>query len=103
MADASVMAARVDGVILVAQIDQTRKDALSDAGEKVKRVGGHLLGVILNRANLESSYANKYYGTYENLDGMNGEMSDSLSEKENGSKEKITISSVLENIKNKIG
>ena len=99
VADASVMAARVDGVILVAQIDHTRKDALSDAGEKIKRVGGHLLGVILNRVNLESSYASKYYGTYENLDETNEDMSD----KENGNKEKLTISSVLENIKKKIG
>ena len=103
VADASVMAARVDGVILVAQIDHTRKDALTDAGEKIKRVGGHLLGVILNRVNLESSYASKYYGTYENLDSVNEVMSDSANDKENGNKKKSTISSVLENIKNKIG
>ncbi len=101
VADASVMAARVDGVILVAQIDFTRKDALLSAGEKIKRVGGHLLGVILNRVNLGSSYASNYYGTYDNFPELK-ESDKSDKRKLNGDIGKM-VASIFENIKSKIG
>jgi len=103
VADATVMAARVDGVILVAQLEHTRKDALLDAKDKIKRVGGHLLGVIINRVNLDASYASKYYGSYGTYENLVQMTDNDPKDNANGNKEKTTILSIFENIKNKIG
>lgn len=65
MADASVLAARVDGVVLVADAGKTRREALKKAAEALRRVGARTLGVVLNRVGLHSEgYSYYYYYSY---------------------------------------
>lgn len=53
VSDAAALAARVDGVLLVVSSGQTRRDAAQHAKEQVERVGGRLLGVVLNNVKAE--------------------------------------------------
>lgn len=46
-AEAARLAAMVDGVVLVARARTTSKQALSNAADQVRRVGGTVLGVVL--------------------------------------------------------
>jgi capsular exopolysaccharide synthesis family protein len=62
LADASVLAARADGVLLVIQSDKTQMNAAMAMIDQLKRVGAHVVGVALNRINTRNSY---YY--YEDL------------------------------------
>jgi len=64
MADASILAARVDGVILVADAGRTRREALKKAAEALRRIGAHVLGVALNRVGLRSEGYSYYYYYY---------------------------------------
>lgn len=64
MADASVLAARVDGVVLVADSGKTRREALKKAAEMLRRVGARILGVALNRVGLHSEGYSYYYYSY---------------------------------------
>jgi capsular exopolysaccharide synthesis family protein len=52
-ADAAVLSARVDGVVLVVSAGRTRRDLARHAREQLDRVGAHLLGAVLNNAKLE--------------------------------------------------
>jgi succinoglycan biosynthesis transport protein ExoP len=49
VADASVLASRVDGVALVVQPGHTDNESAREMAEQVRRVGGKLVGVIFNR------------------------------------------------------
>lgn len=69
MADASVLAARVDGVILVADAGRTRREALKKAAEALRRIGAHVLGVALNRVGLRSEGYSYYYYYYYSDEG----------------------------------
>jgi capsular exopolysaccharide synthesis family protein len=53
VSDAAVLAARLDGVLLVVFSGRTRRDRARQAKEQLERVGARLLGVILNNARLE--------------------------------------------------
>ena len=73
--DATVLAAAVDGVILVAESNRTTYPALSHAREAVERVGGHVLGVVINKVKqTRGGYYEGYYsyGYYGEGDGSNG-------------------------------
>ncbi len=48
VADPAVLAGRCDGVLLVARAGKTDRGRLSDSSQIVDRVGGRLLGVVLN-------------------------------------------------------
>jgi capsular exopolysaccharide synthesis family protein len=48
-ADASVLASKVDGVILVVEADRTPLAEAEAAKRQLERVGGRILGVVLNR------------------------------------------------------
>ena len=69
MADASILAARVDGVILVADAGRTRREALKKAAEALRRIGAHVLGVALNRVGLRSEGYSYYYYYYYSDEG----------------------------------
>jgi len=63
VADASILAAKVDGTILVVDAGQTRAPALQRAAEAVSRTGAKAMGAILNKL-AESGhgyYAYNYY------------------------------------------
>ncbi len=54
--DAAVLATRVDGVLLVLQAGQTRRDRAREARQKLEKVKANIIGVVLNNAKLESGY-----------------------------------------------
>jgi capsular exopolysaccharide synthesis family protein len=59
--DAAVLAPRVDGVILVVNAGKTRRDLAVKARDMLNQVNAHILGVVLNNAQVDrSAYA--YYG-----------------------------------------
>lgn len=63
VADASAMAPRADGVILVARAGSTSRDRLQEAAGLVGTVGGRLLGISLNYQKVEGKqYGYQYYG-----------------------------------------
>ncbi|MEA2641130.1 MAG: protein-tyrosine kinase [Chloroflexota bacterium] len=53
-ADASALASRVDGVVLVLDARRTRRDPARRAKEQLERVNARLLGVVLNNAQLDA-------------------------------------------------
>ncbi len=63
IADAAVLASKVDGVLLVVSAGETTRDACHLAVQRIKQAGGRLLGVVMQKAPVaESSY---YYGAYQ--------------------------------------
>lgn len=96
LADAAEIAARVDGVVLVADTSKTRPAALAHARESIDRASGTLLGVVLNklqRKQLRSGYYYYYYySAYGDYRGKaastnghsNGHTATAVSEKSNG-------------------
>jgi capsular exopolysaccharide synthesis family protein len=66
MADAPVLCSLVDGVVLVLAAEVATKPAVMRAIEQVQSVGGKMLGVVLNKVDLErnSYYYSQYYGEY---------------------------------------
>lgn len=46
--EAALLAQHVDGVVLVAECEQTKREILSLCKEKLTRLGGKVLGVVLN-------------------------------------------------------
>jgi tyrosine-protein kinase len=61
VADAQILAAKVDGVILIVHPSRTHADAALASVEQMKRAGARILGVVLNRIPRNGSY---YYGGY---------------------------------------
>ena len=62
VSDASVLMNVVDGVVIVANRNATRREHLIDAVQQVRRSGKSLLGVVINRA--EQRRADRYYYSY---------------------------------------
>lgn len=60
--DAQLMAARVDGSILIAREDVTQKETLLQAEKMLKMVGANILGVVYNGAKNETNKDYYYYG-----------------------------------------
>lgn len=61
LADSAVLARQVDGVILVLDVPQVRRQAAVRAKESLEKVGGHIFGTVLNRINpRELGYAYQY-------------------------------------------
>ncbi len=61
VADASILAARMDGVLLVIRPGKTPSDAALSTLEQLKRSGARLVGVVMNRIPRNRPY---YYGGY---------------------------------------
>ncbi len=66
MADTPVLASVVEGVVLVLSADSTTRPSVMRALDQLHSVGGKVVGVVLNRVNLErnSYYYSQYYGEY---------------------------------------
>jgi capsular exopolysaccharide synthesis family protein len=63
LADATVLASKVDGVILVAQAGRTPRSMIRQSIAQMKRVGAVLLGAAVNQVEIrEAQYS--YYGRY---------------------------------------
>ena len=48
VADAQILSTKVDGVILVARCEKTKKEALLNCKKMIDQVGGNTIGVVLN-------------------------------------------------------
>lgn len=63
--DSSVLAPRVDGVLIVMQPGKTKLAASKQAIEQLKRAGANVIGVVLNNVEISrSSYKYAYYRGY---------------------------------------
>ena len=62
--DAVVLSKVTDGVLLVVRAGKTLRDEAKRSARKIRDVGGDVVGVILNEADIESrrGYYYKYYG-----------------------------------------
>jgi capsular exopolysaccharide synthesis family protein len=64
--DAAVLAPRSDGVILVAALNETHRDAAHRAVSVLQNTGARVLGVVVNKTEAgRSGYYAAYYGTVE--------------------------------------
>jgi len=66
VADATILAPKVDGVILVVNSGTTRPEALTETRNMLSKGNARILGVVLNRVEKEGSSA--YYYHYRNSD-----------------------------------
>ena len=63
ISDALILARNVDGVVLVARAGETPRESIRRAVEQLRGVGGKLLGVVINDADLRHTF-DSYYGVY---------------------------------------
>lgn len=61
--DASILATKADGVLLVVRQGFSKREAIRKSKEQLSRVGAHLIGVVLNRIQQASEdyYSNYHY------------------------------------------
>ena len=70
VADAAILAPKVNGCVLVAEIGQTGQDTLKESAERLRSTGARLFGLVLNRSKAGTGgyyqyyYSDRYY-TYE--------------------------------------
>ncbi|MBI2708720.1 MAG: polysaccharide biosynthesis tyrosine autokinase [Actinobacteria bacterium] len=73
VADAQVLTAYVDAVVLVASVGTTNRHAIAHAAETLAEIGAPTIGTILNRVDDFSSYGYGYgYGDSKRKDGRWG-------------------------------
>ncbi len=67
--DAVVLSKLTDGVLLVVRASKTEREEARRSAKKIRDVGGTIVGVILNEADVDDrrGYYYKYYGYGENL------------------------------------
>ncbi len=63
-ADAKILAARVDGVLLVVEAWKTKKESLQATIHQLRQLNANVIGVVLNRIPMKYSY---YYESYHFL------------------------------------
>lgn len=68
--DAAVLAQGVDGVLMVMDVGETRREAARQAVESLRQVGANVIGVVLNRV---PSGGGRYYYYYYHYDGYYGD------------------------------
>jgi non-specific protein-tyrosine kinase len=66
--DASVLADKVDGVLVVIRPRYSRRGAVTSMVDQVNRVGARVIGVVLNRMPRSGDYYGAYYQRYTNPD-----------------------------------
>jgi capsular exopolysaccharide synthesis family protein len=59
--DPCVLGSQVDGIILVVDANTVRPEMAQKAQELLTKARGHLLGVVLNRVEIENDHAYYYY------------------------------------------
>lgn len=72
--DSAILSRAVDGVMLVVDTGATRAGALVQSKEQIERVGGHLLGVVMNKLSPGRSGSHYYY-YYQYAYGSDGRRS----------------------------
>jgi Mrp family chromosome partitioning ATPase len=66
MADTPVLCPLVDGIILVVAAESSTRPAVTRAVDQIKNTAGKIIGVILNKVDLQRNayYYGQYYGEY---------------------------------------
>jgi capsular exopolysaccharide synthesis family protein len=64
VADASVLSARTDGVLVVVNTGRTRRAAVQQAVDGLGQVGAQLLGCVLNMVSTRGGRSSQYYYSY---------------------------------------
>ncbi|MFM7100701.1 MAG: hypothetical protein ACKO3N_05990, partial [Verrucomicrobiota bacterium] len=64
VSDASILASEVDMAVLVVQYRKYPQQMTLRAKQMVEKVGGHLLGVVLNNINISQDSYYYYYSGY---------------------------------------
>lgn len=66
MADTPVLCPLVDGIVLVVGAEVSSRPTIQRAIDQIQSVGGKIIGVVLNKVDLErnSYYYSQYYGEY---------------------------------------
>jgi non-specific protein-tyrosine kinase len=64
VADAAVLTAKVDGVLLVVRPEYSRRELVNGMKAQLERAGGRVLGVVLNGVTPKSDVYMSYYGRY---------------------------------------
>jgi len=75
LSDAMILATQSDGVLLVLDVGQTRRDAARRAVESLRQVNARIVGVLLNRVPTKGGgyyYYYYYYSGYYSDDDQNG-------------------------------
>jgi Mrp family chromosome partitioning ATPase len=73
VADATVLSKRVDGLVLVTESGQTRRDAAQQAVATLRQAGARMLGGVLNRASHKGGgYYYYYYSSYYHSPSKDG-------------------------------
>ena len=67
--DSAILGAKTQGVLLVFNMDETKREAASFCIEQIKRSGGNVIGGILNNIDVDRRYGyyygNRYYYRYK--------------------------------------
>jgi capsular exopolysaccharide synthesis family protein len=86
--DASVLAPRVDGVLLVVKPGVTKFMAVKQAVEQLRRVGANVIGIVLNEIEFKRFryYYKSYYYTYYETDPYKAKKSGNNRKNRGGSK-----------------
>jgi Mrp family chromosome partitioning ATPase len=71
--DAAVLSTQLDGVVVVFEAGQTRRELAEKAVGELRRVGANLLGVVMNRLSRGRGGYNYYYYYYYSDDGKRKE------------------------------
>ena len=70
--DSTIISRLVDNTVLVTSYKYTKIDDLKEATKRIKRVGGNIAGVILNRVEISNKkYESKYYYASNNAPSTN--------------------------------
>ena len=64
VSDANVLAARASGVLMVVNTGKTRRAAVRQAVEGLRKVGANLLGCVLNMVSTRGARSSYYYSSY---------------------------------------
>jgi polysaccharide biosynthesis transport protein len=64
VADAAVLSAKVDGVLIVVRPEYSRKELVSGMKLQVERAAARVLGVVLNGVSPKNDVYSSYYGRY---------------------------------------
>jgi len=65
VSDATILATKVDGVLLVVSAGQTRRDSVQAAKTRLEKVNARLIGAVLMNAPLDTSLQQYYYTRQE--------------------------------------
>jgi Mrp family chromosome partitioning ATPase len=100
VADAAVLASRVDGLLLVVRPEYTRKELVEGMRKQILRINPKIFGVVLNRVSAGVDIYTSYYGHYGAKSDKNGKGSKGQ-EKEAGVPASRLVSSKVKGSKGK--